>query len=89
MRRQHPVRRLAYDAELVWNNPLAVDLDSLAHPPHDSLGGFVRCQHEILLRQLVPRMHDPVRDLAIIREKQQPFGVPIEPADRYQPGLSR
>ena len=72
----------------MWNNPLAIDLDAVADAAHDAFGGFLRRQHEVLLRQPVPRMHDAIRDLAVIREEQQPLRVPVEPANREQPGLA-
>jgi hypothetical protein len=43
----------------------------------------------IFLGKFISRVHDPVRDIAIIREKQQSFGFTIQPANRIDtlPGL--
>jgi hypothetical protein len=36
------------------------------------------------LRHLVPRVHQPRRQLAVVGEQQQPFGVVVEAADRVE-----
>ena len=69
-REQHTVGCFAHDPKLVRNNPLAIDLDTVADSAHDPFCRFLRRQDEVLLRQPVPRMHDPIRDVAVIREEQ-------------------
>src|SRR5581483_11323850 len=36
---------------------------------------------QILLLHAVPRMRQPLRQLAVVREQQQPLGVPVQPSD--------
>lgn len=31
---------------------------------------------------IIPRTHDPVHEIALIRQKQQPFRILIQPSDR-------
>ena len=40
---------------------------------------------EVLLLHPVARMHQPVRELAVVREQEEPFAVAIEPADGEHP----
>lgn len=42
----------------------------------------------VLLIEFVPRVHDPVRDVTIVRQQQQSLGVAIEPPDRNHPPLN-
>ena len=42
---------------------------------------------EVLLLDAVARMRQQLRELAVVGEDQQPFGVAIEPADREHPRL--
>ena len=34
---------------------------------------------------IIPRTHDPVHEIALIRQKQQPFRILIKTSDRIDP----
>ena len=44
---------------------------------------------EVLLLDAVARVREPVGQLAVVGEQQQPLGVGVEPADREHAGLGR
>jgi hypothetical protein len=39
----------------------------------------------ILLVELIPRVHDPVGDVAVVGEEEETFGVAVEPTHRVDP----
>lgn len=73
---------LAFDPELFRDDPLAFDVDAIPHLLHRDIAWSGQSEDLILLPEAVPGVHDPIRDVAIVREEQQSFGVPIEAPDR-------
>ena len=77
--------RLALDTDLFRHDPLALDDDSVAEALEGLLGGTGEGEDVVLLVEAVTRVHDPVGDVAVVGEQEQPFGVAVEPADRVHP----
>jgi hypothetical protein len=44
---------------------------------------------EVLLVDAVARMREALREVAVVRQQQEPLGVRVEPADREHPRLGR
>jgi hypothetical protein len=81
----YAVAGFAEQAEFVRHNLLAFDFDAPADPlDHAGIGPF-RGQDVILLFEPETRMHNPVGQLAVVREQEEPFGFTIEPANRVEP----
>lgn len=81
-REDNAVRRFAEQAHLFRHDPPPVDDDPVPDP-RELRGGRPRVRQDvILLGQPVPRMHDPVGDIAVIGEEQQTLGLAVEPTDR-------
>jgi hypothetical protein len=64
---------------------MPLDHDPGSHPLQDVIGRAGKGQDVILLLQLVPRVHNPVGNIAVVGKEQQPFGVPIESANGIDP----
>jgi hypothetical protein len=77
--------RLPQNPKLLRNHAMPFDHDPVAHPLQHGVGGTSERQDVILLVELVPRVHDAVRDVAVVRQQQQTFGVAVEPAHRVDP----
>jgi hypothetical protein len=69
------------NAELVWRHPLAVNDDASAHPLQYIDLRPIRGDDVIFLFETKFGVHDPVRQLAIVGEEQEPFRIAVEPAD--------
>jgi hypothetical protein len=39
----------------------------------------------VLLVEFVARVHDPIGDVAVVGQQEQPFGVAVKPAHRIDP----
>jgi len=63
----------------------AFDVDATAEPLERTLVGRAFDARQILLVDDIPRMRQPVRQLAIIREEEQSFGVAVESPDGWTP----
>lgn len=63
--------------------PLAVDDDATAQPVQRGGRRMPVEQRLVFLIDLVARVHDSVGNQAIVREQEQPFGLPVEPSDRH------
>lgn len=64
-----------------WSRPLPIDVDALAELLEHRCRRVSVEQRLVLLLDLEARMHDAVRDLAIVRQQQQPLGLAVEPAN--------
>ncbi len=76
------VARLPHDPELVGYDPAPVDHDAVPDPAQGLLVRPTHRQDVVLLGQLIARMHHSVGDVPVVGQKEQPFGVPVEAADR-------
>ena len=74
--------RFSQEPELVRHDEPAVDRDAGTDALHRRVARSLRRQDVILLRQRVARVHHPVRDVAVVGEQQEPFGVPVKTPDR-------
>jgi hypothetical protein len=78
---ENAIARFAQQAKFVGNNPLALNFDAAPHAfEYAGVWSFGRAD-VIFLFKPKPRVHDPVRQFAIIGQQEQAFGFPIEPAD--------
>ena len=77
-RRQRDLRRRG-DAVL--------ERDALAEHAHRRGRGSSRDLGQVLLLDPERRMGEPMREVAVVREEQQPLGVGVEPTDREHPRL--
>jgi hypothetical protein len=73
-----PFRRLAKDAKLFRNDAVPIDDYPVAHPLQHALGRPCQRQDVVLLVEFVARMHDPVGDVAVVGQQEEPLGVAIE-----------
>ena len=58
-----------------------------AQPAQIDVGGRPAQPHPVGLRHLVARMGEPVRELAVVGQQDQPGRVGVEPADRVEAAL--
>jgi hypothetical protein len=68
--KNEPFADLPEDPKLFRHDHLAVDGYPRAHSFHRRFVRSERCRDVIFLGKFVSRVHDPIRDIAIIREKQ-------------------
>lgn len=73
----------------LWSGALAVDRDAPAEPIEDFRRRVAVEQRLILLVDPIAGMHDTVGDFAVVRQQQQAFGLPVEPADRHDALVDR
>ena len=66
-----------------------VELDALAQPPQGAARRRALDLGQVLLLDAEDGMGEPVGELAVVGEQQQPLGVGVEAADREDPGLGR
>lgn len=75
------VARFAQEPELVRHDQGVIDEDAPQHALH---GAVVRPRwrhHVVFLGQTVARVHDPVRQLAVVSQEEQTLGIAVEPPD--------
>jgi hypothetical protein len=77
-----PFPGLAQDAELGRDHLLAVDLEAVADALEGRVRGASAGEDLVFLRQLVPGVHHPVGDIAVVSKEQQAFGIAVEATDR-------
>jgi hypothetical protein len=77
--------RFAKDPELVRYDPFLFDCDTRPHPLHHRLGRPDCGDDLVFLVELVPRMHDSVRDVTIVCQKKQSLGVAVESTNWINP----
>ncbi len=65
-----PLPGLAQNSELGRDNLLAIDLETVADTLHCDIRRASAGQNLILLRQLIPGMHDPVGDITVVCEEE-------------------
>src|SRR5262245_58059343 len=58
-----------------------VELDAGPEPVEHGLRRRAPQPHAVLALDLARRVHEPMRELAVVREQQEPRGVHVEPAD--------
>jgi hypothetical protein len=78
------VAGFAENAELVRRDAPAIDIDT---PPHalEHIGRRPESRQDVIfLFEPEARVHDPVGEIAVIGQQQQPFRIPVEPADRVE-----
>ena len=75
------VARLAQDAALLGHHPVTLDDDPVADPLQRLLARPRQREDVVLLVELIPRMHHPVGDVAVVGQEQQPLGVAVQPPD--------
>jgi hypothetical protein len=80
-----PFSRFAGDANLFRDDPLALDRDPVTKALEGGVGRSHQSEDVILLVEAVARMHDAIRDVAIVGQEQQALGVAVEPADGIDP----
>ncbi len=74
--------RFANDTNLFRHDSLAFDHDAVSDSLQGRFGRPAEREYLVLLVELVPGMHDAIRDITIIGQQQQALRVAIEPADR-------
>jgi hypothetical protein len=79
------VGRLPQDPELLRHGAVPRDDDAVAHPLQHGLGRTRERQDVVLLVEFVAGVHDPIGDVAVVGEEEEPFGVAIESTDRIDP----
>ena len=79
------LRRLTQNPKLLRNHAMSIDDDPIAYSLQDRVGGPGQRQNVVLLVKLIARVHDAVRDVAVVGQQQETFGVAIEAADRVDP----
>ena len=80
-REHQPVAGFSENAEFVRRHSPAVDDDPAAHALQHLRRWARGRQHVVFLFEPEFRMHHPVRQLAVVRQQQQPFGIAVKPAD--------
>jgi hypothetical protein len=73
---------LPQDAEFARDDRAALDRHPVAYPLENRVARPGQRQDVVFLVEAVSRVHDAVRDIAVVGEEEQPFGVAVEPADR-------
>ena len=63
-----------------------VELDAVAEPLERLVGRLALDLGLVDLLDLVARMGEPVRELAVVREQERAGGIGVEPADRDDAG---
>lgn len=58
------------------------DRNTAPHALKEILRNLLIYCHKIFFLMIIPCTHDPVHEIALIRQKQQPFRILIQPSDR-------
>jgi len=74
--------RFTNDADLLRNDALAFDHDSIPQALQGVIGRPGECKNLIFLVEFIAWMHHTIGDITVIRQEQQSFGIAIEPPDR-------
>jgi hypothetical protein len=74
--------RFPHQADFVWNDGAAVDLDPVTQHLELLVVRFLVGDDVIFLGQPKPRVHHPVRDITVVRKQDQSLGFAIEPTNR-------
>jgi hypothetical protein len=80
---------VANRADHLWNGALAVDRDAPAEPVEHLRRRIAVEQRLVLLVDPVAGMHDTVGNFAVVRQQEQAFSLPVEPADRHDTLVDR
>ena len=83
-----PVIRLLHEPHARRAGRPVVELDALAQRAQRARRGHALDLGEVLLLDAVARMREQLRELAVVGEHQQAFGVAVEAADREHARLA-
>ncbi len=75
---------LAEQPDLIRDHVPVVDPNAIAKVLECPVGRPLIGQDVVFLGELVAGVHDAVGQFPVIRQEEQPFGVPIQPTDRIQ-----
>lgn len=78
-------RRLTKDPEFLRHHAVPVGDDAAPYPLQDAVVRPGERQDVVLLVEFVAGMHDPIGDIAVVGEKEEPLGVAVESPDRVNP----
>src|SRR5699024_2360667 len=67
-----PIRLIAYGVNLGLAAHVAIDRAASGTPVAVWAGWMAIQEHLVLLLELIARMHDPVRECAVVRHQQEP-----------------
>jgi hypothetical protein len=79
------IGRLPEQPDFLRNDSALLDHDTVADALQLALCRPRAREDVIFLGQLVPRMHDPMRDIAIVGQQEQALGVAVKPSDWKNP----
>lgn len=69
---------LAHQARLVWNYLTIFDHDAVREAPKLHIGRPAVGDDVVLLGELIPRVHHPVRNITVVREQEQPLCLAVK-----------
>jgi hypothetical protein len=82
---QESIPGLPQNPELVRHDQHLIHEDTVADSLHRPIVGPRRGSDVVFLCQTEARVHDSVRQLAVVGKQEQPLGIPVETTDGIDP----